>query len=243
MPQQWWAGGLALLSLALPTGWWWLKNKQPKPQTWPKLAQRWPARTAEFFYFVGLPYLALVFGLFPARMLGLQGFENFASRANQSSPVAGLPKAVALMLLDNLADGGPVLGAGLMALFIWGGLTWALAHYGIRPQPVQTSALDTVYCTLHWAFYWALFGLITGDRYLGLVLGAAWAILEMALLARRQKKRLAQTPPFLLTIIILILTSAIFYYRPNLCWLWIIHLAMVFWTTRVYPEPKDFQNL
>jgi hypothetical protein len=225
------AGGLAFVSLALPTGWYWLKKGQPKAQSWQKLEQRWLGRTAEFFYFVGLPYLALLSGLLTPRFLGLKGLEYFAliSTRDFSGPslIVGIQKAITLMLIECLVDSGMMIAVGLMALIILGGVTLGLARYSIRVGTFQTSVVDTIYYCLHWAFYRAIFWSMTGDLYLGVVLGGGLVILEWGLITWLQKGWPAQPSLFLMDVIILILTSAIFFYRPNLWLLWPIHLAMV----------------
>jgi hypothetical protein len=237
------AGGLAFVSLALPTGWYWLKKGQPKTQFWQKLEQRWLGRTAEFFYFVGLPYLALLSGLLTPRLLGLKGLEHFAlistSDLSLASLLAGVQKAITLMLVEWLVDSGVMIAAGLMALIVLGGITLGLARYGIRVGTFQTSVVDTVYYCLHWAFYRAIFWSMTGDLYLGVVLGAGLVILEGGLITWLQKGQPAQQSPFLMDVIILILTSAIFFYRPNLWLLWPIHLAMVILVKNKLLPKKD----
>jgi hypothetical protein len=225
------AGGLAFVSLALPTGWYWLKKGQPKTQFWQELEQRWLGRTAEFFYFVGLPYLALLSGLLTPRLLGLKGLEHFAlistSDLSLASLLAGVQKAITLMLVEWLVDSGVMITTGLVALLVLGGITLGLARYGIRVGTFQNSVVETIYYCLHWAFYRAIFWSMTGDLYLGVVLGAGLVILEWGLITWLQKGQPAQQSPFLMDGIILILTSAIFFYRPNLWLLWPIHLAMV----------------
>jgi hypothetical protein len=226
------AGGLAFVSLALPTGWYWLKKGQSKTQSWQNLEQRWLGRTAEFFYFVGLPYLALLFGLLTPKLLGLKGLEHFAlistSNLSMVSLAVGAQKAITLMLVESLVDSGVMIGAGLIGLIILGGITLGLARYGISVGTFQTSVVDTIYYCLHWAFYRAIFWSMTGDLYLGVVLGGGLVMLEGGVIIWLQQGRPAQlSSPFLMEVIILILTSAIFFYCPNLWLLWPIHLAMV----------------
>ena len=227
------AGGLAFVSLALPTGWYWFKKGQSKTQSWQNLEQRWLGRTAEFFYFVGLPYLALLFGLLTPKLLGLKGLEHFAliSTSNLSMVsllAVGAQKAITLMLVESLVDSGVMIGAGLIGLIILGGITLGLARYGISVGTFQTSVVDTIYYCLHWAFYRAIFWSMTGDLYLGVVLGGGLVMLEGGVIIWLQQGWPAQlSSPFLMEVIVLILTSVIFFYCPNLWLLWPIHLAMV----------------
>jgi hypothetical protein len=230
MEEQWLAGGLAVVSLILPAGWQWLKNR-PGQAIGLKIEQRWLGRTAEFFYFVGLPYLAVILGLLSPRLLGLKGLEHFvlipAENFSAVSVVVATQETMMLMLVDWLADLGLMIVAGLLALIILAGITVGLTRYGIKQVTAQTSAVDTIYHALHWAFYRAIFWLITGDLYLGIVLGVGTVILEWWIIIWLQKNWRTQQPRRLMDVIILILTSAIFFYRPNLWLLWPIHLAMV----------------
>ena len=226
------AGGLAFVSLALPTGWYWLKKGQSKTQSWQNLEQRWLGRTAEIFYFVGLPYLALLFGLLTPKLLGLKGLEHFAlistSNLSMVSLAVSAQKAITLMLVESLVDSGVMIGAGLIGLIILGGITLGLARYGISVGTFQTSVVDTIYYCLHWAFYRAIFWSMTGDLYLGVVLGGGLVMLEGGVIIWLQQGWPAQlSSPFLMEVIVLILTSVIFFYCPNLWLLWPIHLAMV----------------
>jgi hypothetical protein len=215
--QPWLAGALAFISLALPVGWAWL-NKNP---SFDDIKQRWLGHAAVFFYFVGLPYLALITGLLPAHLLGLKGLEHFLVLT-----ATDLGQAAMLWLGECLVDVGPMLGAGLVALAIGGGVTWGLSRAGVGLATAPVSAGQSLYQTIHWAFYWAIFWLITGDLYLGVVLGSAWVILEEGLIARLQTGPLLAISPLSLKLLVLLLTSAIFFYRPNVWLLWPIHLAL-----------------
>lgn len=223
------AMALAILSLALPVGWSWLKGKRIKAGVGQMINEQWWNPAARFFYWVGLPYLAIISGVLPPRFLGLKGLENFISISLTGDFSAELQKAVTIMLLEGVIDGNVMLGVGLAALLILTGIRLGLAQLGLGLGAGyhDASVLDTVYDSLHWAFYRAIFWVITGDLYLGVVWGAAWQLLEWALSAWVQKSWPAQKQHFLTNTIILILTSMIFFYSPNLWLLWPVHLALV----------------
>jgi hypothetical protein len=229
------AMALAILSVALPVGWFWLKGTGFKAGQ--AINEQWLGSAARFFYFVGLPYLAMIAGILPPRLLGLKGLENFVS-------INELQKALTLLLLEVLVDGSVVIGVGLIALLLLAGIRLGLAQVGLG-FGYYPSALDTVYDCLHWAFYRAIFWLMSGALYLGLVWGIAWVLLEWVLLAWVQKNWPAQQQQFLTKTIILILTATIFFYSPNLWLLWPIHLAMVIIirsssTSKPEPDPDLF---
>lgn len=210
--------GLALLSLALPAGWAWWQKRQTSEQ--------WLSSTARFFYAVGLPYLALIAGLLPPRFLGLKGLETIMALDLNG---ASLQKAVTLLLLECLVDGGIVIRLGLAALLLALGLRWGLARLGLKPLASRLSVLEILYDGLHWAFYYAIFWALTVDLYLGVIGGLLWVLLEGALVAWVQR---GEPTPQLSKAVILILTAAIFFYAPNLWLLWPVHGGLAFIGTR-----------
>jgi hypothetical protein len=222
------AVALAIFSLVLPVGWSWLKGKWVKVGTKQVINEPWVNALARFFYFVGLPYLAVIFGVLPPRFLGLKGLENFVSTHLSGDFSAGLQKAVTVMLVEGLVDASVMMGIGLVALLILAGIRLGLAQMGLElGAGYHASVLTTVYDSLHWAFYRAIFWLVTADLYLAIVWSIAWLLLEWGLVAWVQKNWPAQQPHFLTNTIILILTSTLFFYSPNLWLLWLIHLALV----------------
>lgn len=211
---------LALLSLAVPPGWaWWhSRSTEPQPQ------EQWWHAAARFFYFVGLPYLALTSGALTPRGLGLKGLENLAT---PSGIWADLQKAVTLLLLESLADSSVMLRLGLLALLLAATLRWSLTHIGLERAGESQPWLHTLYDGLHCAFYRAVIWQWSGDLYLGVVSGVVLVWLEWALTLWAQGDRLLRSGGLWPRTIILILTSMIFFYSPNLWLLWPVHLALV----------------
>jgi hypothetical protein len=231
--QAWWAAGFALLSLVLGVGWSWLR---PKNRSWQNVEEQWPGWAARFFYFVGLPYLAVISGVLSTRLLGLKGLEYFIlidveSASENGRLVAEIQYASLLMLLEWFVDSSSTIVAGLVALLVLAGVTVGLARAGVMVAGgSHMTVTGVIYYGLHWAFYRAVFWLITGDLYLGVVWGAALVMLEamLAMLAARVRGNWNdQQPQFLLNSIILILTATVFFYSPNLWLLWLVHGAMV----------------
>ncbi len=220
--QNWWAVSLAILSLLLSVSSLWLKNpfrQEPK--------KRWTGQAAQFFYYVSLPYLALLSGVLPSSLLGLKGLEYFAMISPASDPFA-IQHALILILAEWLADARMTILVGLVAIAVWSGVRYMLIRGGVKQtQTLQPTTLDTIYLSLHWAFYRAIFWQISGDLYLGVVLGAALVIMEWVLVAMVQKNWPAHLESILIHSSILILTGAVFFYSPNLWLLWPVHLVMV----------------
>ena len=220
--------GLAILSTALLVGWCALQQKKTGDPTWQKFSEQWPGRVAQFFYFIGIPYLAIILGQITPSLMGLKGVEHLALINWNSDFVAGqLQQAVALLLLEWLFDLPAAVVTGLVAIIILAAVWVSLLRYPLLLNPPGFSVLTVIYYGLHWAFYRAIFWLLTGDLYLGAVLGAAWVILEWTLCCVVQKQYPTRQQKFLVNTIILTLTATVFYYSPNLWLLFPIHLALV----------------
>ena len=218
---------LACASLILRLGW----HRWAEASSANNAAGQRLGSAARFFYFVGLPYLAIITGLLAPRFLGLKGLENFISinlSEGWATTIAGLQKATTILLLEGLADGSLMIGVGLAALLLLVGLRLGLARLDLMlatgPHP---SISDTLYVCLHWAFYRGIFWVITGDLYLGVVWGLAWVMVERALVVWTHNDWQVQRLYFLTNTIILILTSTIFFYSPNLWLLGPLHLVLV----------------
>jgi len=221
-----WAGSLAAISVLFAIGVTWLRQNRLPYSAWQKLDPPLIEQIAQFFYFAGLPYLAIVTGILTPRLLGLKGLEYFAL----SSPAVGkgdMQHAFILMAAEWLIDVRVTILAGFAGTLVFAGVWLSLVRNdageigGFRASP-----LDTLYASLHWAFYRAIFWQITDDLYLALILGATLVIIEWVLSAQIRKNWSQDQAPFLINASILILTGTVFFYSPNLWFLWPIHLAM-----------------
>ncbi|MEW5959418.1 MAG: hypothetical protein AB1801_16975 [Chloroflexota bacterium] len=220
--QHWGAVGLAVLSLLLPMGSVWLKDSSRQ-----RVKERWSGSAVQFFYFAGLPYLALVSGILTPKLLGLKGLEYFAM-IDAGGPLLAVPPALISMLAGWLIDAPTTILAGIMVSAGWGGLWYTLIRAGVKPAgDFRMAGLDIIYLSLHWAFYRAIFWQITDDLYLGVILGAGLVILEWVLLAWVQKSWPACQKSILSRSALVILTGVVFFYSPNLWLLWPVHLALV----------------
>jgi hypothetical protein len=235
----------AVVSVALPVGWSWRQSRLTKAGTEPGLAEQWLNVAARFFCWVSLPYLALITGAVAPRFLGLKGLENLAAlplSGDIATRLASLQKAMALILLECLADGGVIIKAALAALMLLVGIRLGLARLGLTLPASTSSIWETVFEGLHWAFYWAIFWVMTGDLYRGVVWGTVWVLLEWVLIASVQQNWPAQKPQLLAKAMILIVTSTLFFYAPNLWLLWPIQAVMIALLALPSPSSPDFRK-
>jgi hypothetical protein len=223
---------LLLSSVALHGGRCWLTHsKQRKTGT----TQRWGGSIADFFYFVGLPYFAIVFGLLSAQKLGLKGLEYF-SLMRLSPPVSAVSflsevwRATTLMALAWLPDLSWFIFPGLLVLLIWSGTLTSLAHAEAVKLPAKLTGRDFLYYGLHWAFYWGIFWLLTGDPFFGVLLGTGLAAAELKV---EQIFLPGQNGRLIVTMLTLILMAMTFYYSANLWLVWLMQIIMIWLAQRI----------
>lgn len=211
---------LAAVSVMLVVGWTiWQAKKSHNNGSQPPLVHLF-----YLLYFVGLPYLAVVMGLLPPRLLGLTGAE-YAALINWNRPFfIQLQQTVTLILLDWLFYLPATLTAGSLALLLFG-FIW-LQLKDIAPPGQHQTLLHTLYFALHWAFYRAIFWRIADDLYLATVWGATLVLLEFALISLAQRQPIIRNWT-LQQALLLVLTALIFFYSPNLWLLLPLHWLMV----------------
>lgn len=237
----------AILSLVLPLGWAWRQKRQVKSGAVPDAREQWLNSAARFFYWVLLPYLALITGALSPRFLGLKGLENLATLSwdgDLAAVLADLQKAASLILLECLADAGSMVKVTVPAVLFIAGLRIGFSRLGLVLPASISSAWEIVFEGLHWAFDRAIFWLMTGDLYLGVVWGTIWTLLEGVLVIRVRPNGPVQKQRMLVKAILLIVTSTLFFYAPNLWLLWPVHGVLAFLlTSPAHAELKEQLSL
>lgn len=181
---------------------------------------------AQFFYFAGLPYLAVILGLITPRLLGLKGLEHVALVDwSGGQPLLELQQALTLLGLELLLDTPPMLMSGTTTILIFVVVLLCLNYQGMSLTSPHLSTLTVIYYALHWAFYRAICWSITDDLYLGVVWGSATVIIEAGLSRWVQGCSLLDQTT-LLHSLMLILTATAFFYTPNLWLLMLLHLLL-----------------
>jgi hypothetical protein len=179
------------------------------------------------------------------RFLGLKGLENLAALSWQGDVatwLVDLQTAVALILVECLADSGAMIKVGLAAMLLLAGIRLGLARLDLALPLSPFSMGETVLEGLHWAFYRAIFWIMTGDLYLGVVWGTVWVLLEWTLIAWVKQDGPVQKPHLLVKAMILIVISTLFFYVPNLWLLWPLQGVLVVILAFPYPPSPEFRN-
>ena len=211
---------IALISLTAAVGW--AARQARQDQYAPQ--QRPVFHLVHLFYFVIIPYLTIVFGLIPPRLMGLTGAEYVALIDWNNPLFIQLQQTLTLVLLEWLFDVPTTVTAGAVALLVFGVIWYQLRS--MVPLVTGQSTLEVLYFALHWAFYRAIFWQVTGDLYLGTIWGAALVMVEWVLISIVQGRPIINTWNVTQSII-LVLTALVFFYSPNLWLLLPVHLLMV----------------
>jgi hypothetical protein len=167
-PLLFWVAG-AVVAYALVTNLRWWLRKRP---FWRSPYGRWLVEGGRFFYYVGIPYLAL--GGWPRRP-----FQGLVSPEDLGLIVPG-PRWPAARWLEAAGTG---LALGLLGLVVLG-LAWASANrrragvglHFVR-WPWWRLLVGGLYLEVHWAFYRGAMTVILDDLYAGIFWGFALACL------------------------------------------------------------------
>ena len=159
----WIATSLLLSALANGLAWRFCRPAGEREHRW----LRWPVallrETGRFFYFVGLPYVALLGGLIPATQAGLIN-EDWLHDLTLALP---LGVGAFLVLLS------------LRALVLWRERTApGGGNPGEPPLPFGVALRESVYQEIHWAFYRVAPLLALDDFAQGIALGLGIVALE-----------------------------------------------------------------
>ncbi len=144
---------------------------------------------ARFFYYVGIPYLALLLGATSPQPMGLVDLDWLWASLSKIPP----PRPLSALVLDWLraAALGSTLGLGLfllLALTCWyharslKTLPGSPANVQLTtPRPTEAwwhLFLEAIYLEMHWAFYRSVPIILLDDYYFGSFLGLLLVGLE-----------------------------------------------------------------
>lgn len=179
-------------------------------------------------YFVGLPYLALLSGALPPRLLGLTGVSVLSLPPSDQLLwqwpwylLTQLGRMILTWEADMaafLTQGG--LALGLMVLLLG---AYARAHnagWAVWPNnPLYESWSDLGFDVLHWGFYRALLWALSGDLYWGVVGGCLMVILEQDIGMRLNPPTFEKRKMIRLRQAAGILAAWVFLFVPNIWFL------------------------
>lgn len=170
---------LLLMSMALAIESSWLKRKLQPSTFFNQLGFSYISKILQLIYFIGLPYLALISGLIPARLFGLKGWDTLSATIADMLLTHSFgnwqPGFIAILQLW-LPDIGVLVNIfigfiGIGLFFGW----FYLRENSAIPLPFP-SKLQSIFDLIHWGFYRAILWRITGDLY-SAVLGSVLLLL------------------------------------------------------------------
>jgi hypothetical protein len=213
--------GLMSMIVALEATWLAKRIKSDKYLAW--LTSKSAEAVLRTIYFIGLPYLALISGLLPARLFGLKGLE-FLTVPNFSQAWSEIFNSLLIqigqILLTWLPDFGlmaslSTLLGGIFFFYFW------LYLQAIKPQNLESispgyySKVDLLFDVVHWSFYRAVGWLIFDDLYLGVIGGLIMVLLEYVTASRLGKFSCVGQQQYLLRFGWGLITSVTFLFVPN----------------------------
>jgi hypothetical protein len=230
-PLAWVAGSLAAYALVTHAAWAarWTEAGWPGRLTAVMQAGRLavPVQAARLFYYLVIPYLALVWGIFTPRNLGLVWPDNPVTFRQSVAIAAGLTTllAVAWAHYARRQPGSPP-----------GGESWPSgAPALVLPLGWAVVLREAVFAQAHWALYRAGFTALLQNSDLGIWLGLAVILLEGYLnpWLRHDLRRAGRAEPILLTAQLAVVTTALFLIGGStwltLAWHAVAALAVPWW--------------
>ncbi len=191
-------------------------------------------RGIKLLYYGGLPYLALVTGLLPARFFGLRGLEQLtlsSGAAIVADAVLWAGKALAV----SIPDVGPVVSVGGVLGLLWAGYVWLLVKTGVAARPfLYASKAELWLDVAHWAFYRAAAWFIVDDIYVGTVLGLGLVLFEDIACSRIGKFSETQQQNRLLKAGLAVIVSITFIFVQNLWLITALHFVLAVGGRGVY---------
>lgn len=189
-------------------------------------------------FLVGLPYVGLISGLIPARYFGLTGLEQLVSiDLVQPWPDLwlDLQLVVGTMLLAWQPVIGPVVLIGLSAALLLSLGLWL--HAWLQGQPdsppvpafptsLYASTLDLLLDAVHWAFYRALFWLLTDRPYLGVWGGLIVVAIELAAISYFSKSSPLKQQQNLWRVVLATVTAVCFFFTPDFWLILALHFGL-----------------
>lgn len=171
-------------------------------------------------YFLGLPYVALISGLIPARFFGLKGLELLVI----DGPAATL-SGVGAMVFTWISDFSSLIFIGFMLGLVFLFYLMRVLNMSFKDGLVsRLPGVGALFDGVHWGFYRAALWLLAGSLYLGVVGGIAIVLIEYIAASRMAYNNHQQQ--YLLRFALGMVTSITFLFAPNLWLILGLHLVL-----------------
>jgi hypothetical protein len=234
------AAGLGLMSIVVVVEAAWLRRLLVRDERLRRWLPGWLIALARVIFLIGLPYIGLISGLVPARLLGLTGLEQMVSLSlGQPWPevLLELQRVLGTLLLAWQPMLGPFSLIGLTALILVALALWF--NHELRQLPdtppnnvllrrLYASPLAVVLDAVHWTFYRAVVWLLTGSLYVGTWGGLTLLSIELMAVSYFGQASPARQQQYLWQLVIATVTSVSFLFAPDF-WLTVVLHAGLAW--------------
>lgn len=185
-------------------------------------------------YYGGLPYLALVTGLLPARFFGLRGLEQL-TLSSGAAIIADVVSWAGGVLAISIPDVGPVVSVGGLLGLFWGGFVWLYVKGGVSMRPfLYASKAELWLDVTHWAFYRAAAWFIVDDIYVGTILGLGLILFEDIACSRIGKFSEIQQQNHALKAGLAVIVSITFIFVQNIWLIIALHFVLAVGSRGLY---------
>jgi hypothetical protein len=212
---------------------------------------RWMIVLLPALYYWGLPYLLLILGVLPARLLGLRGLDDFSFVPTGGGFFANLGvfiNQVSNIFLAWLPDLSGWLGSGALLGATFVGFLW-LYLQAVKPDwpaaqsLICDSRLELLYDIAHWAFYRAICWLVFGDLYLGVLGGMIIILLKKLALFQLAGPSALWRQQQLFQFGFGLVTSGVFLFAPNLWLATLLYLLLVGLTESMFKIAGNLKSV
>lgn len=224
MPTSALISALVLMSMAFAAQSAWLNKRLSSAPFFDWLNRSGTSRILQLIYFIGLPYLALLSGLIPARLFGLKAWDSISrlivtliTRQLTSDWKTQLGIITQAWSADASASIGIIASLiGVSLFFGW------LYLRGSSPKRVTIpSHSQWIVDIIHWSFYRAAIWRISGDLYLSVLGGIFLVLIEYLLVYKLGTKKDASETQLTIRFVGNTVVSVAFLFAPNL---WVVGL-------------------
>lgn len=212
----------------------WLTPRIQADRRFKKLKNTLFENMIKAIYFLGLPYLALITGLVPARFFGLKGLDFFATfnlNSNNSDILADILLLLGNILLTWVVDFGPIvfMGTLLSSFFFFCLWVYLKAINALNVQVTSTiyqSTINIIFDSIHWGFYRAIIWVIFNDIYLGVVGGLVLIAIEYVVSGKLAKFSYITQQQSIFRFIFAVITSIVFLFGQNIILITLLHFML-----------------
>lgn len=218
---------LVLMSMAFAAQSAWLNKKLASTPFFDWLNRNSISKILQLIYFIGIPYLALLSGLIPARLFGLKAWDSISqliATAFARQLTSNWQTQLGISIQVWASDAGASIGiiASLIGVSLFFG--WLYLRGNHPPIVTMPSYSQWIVDIIHWSFYRAAIWRISGDLYLSVLGGIFLILIEYLFVYKLGIKKGTTGTQLTIRFVGNTIVSVAFLFAPNL---WIVGLLFL----------------